>query len=150
MKKFQFPLQKVLEYDTHLQKSESDALSVLKAEYNRLEKKRSDMMEEYELAKKRYQVECENGQTASQCVAAGLYIKDQRQQISKINEQIREQMRKIEKQRERLVAVTQDKTMIEKLKERSQDSYRLSERKSEELYISELISNQSAKTGNGL
>lgn len=148
MKRFQFPLQKVLEYDTHLQKNESDALSLLQAEYNRLEKKRSDMLVEYDLAKKRYQAECEGGQSASRAVATGMYITDQRQQINKISEQMREQMRKIDKQRERLVAVTQDKTMIEKLKERSREAYRVTERKSEELYIEELVSNQAAKIGN--
>ncbi len=148
MKKFQFPLAKVLEYDTHLQKNESDALSLLQAEYNRLEKKRNDMLAEYDLAKKRYQAECESGQSASRAVAAGMYITDQRQQINKVSEQMREQLRKIDKQRERLVAVTQDKTMIEKLKERSQEAYRITERKSDELYIAELVSNQAAKVGN--
>jgi len=147
VKRFQFPLQKVLEYDTHLQKNESDALSLLQAEYNRLEKKRSDMLAQYDLAKKRYQAECESGQSASCAAAAGVYITDQRQQINKVSEQMREQMRKIDKQRERLVAVTQDKTMIEKLKERSQEAYRVTERKSEELYIAELVSNQAAKAG---
>ena len=147
MKRFQFPLQKVLEYDTHLQKNEADALSLLQAEYNRLEKKRSGMLVEYDLAKKRYQAECENGQTASSCAAVGMYIADQRQAINKVSEQMREQMRKIDKQRERVVAVTQDKTMIEKLKEKSQEAYRVAERKSDELYIAELVSNQTAKTG---
>ncbi len=146
MKKFHFPLQKVLEYDTHLQKNEADALSLLLAEYNRMEKKRDDMLLDYEQAKRKYQTECENGLSASQCVASGMYIKDQRQLITKMEEQLREQMKRVDKQRERLVAVTQDKTMIEKLKERSREAYLASERKSSELYIEELVSNQAAKT----
>jgi hypothetical protein len=54
VKKFQFPLQKVLEYDTHIQKNESDILAALMAEYERLEKKRDEMQAVYNEAKRIY------------------------------------------------------------------------------------------------
>jgi flagellar export protein FliJ len=147
VKKFQFPLQKVLEYDTHIQKNESDILAALMAEYERLEKKRDEMRADYNEAKRLYQRDCENGQSASRTAAAGMYITDQRQQLLKIGEQMREHMRRIDRQRERLLAVTQDKTMIEKLKEHAKDNYLKQERKSDEMFIAEFISNQVAKTG---
>ena len=147
MKKFLFPLQKVLEYDTHIQKSEADALSLLQAEYLRLNKVRDAMQADYDEAKRRYQMDCERGQNASRAVAAGMYITDQHRQIERISEQMREQMRRIDKQRERLVAITQDKTMIEKLKERARGNYLAAERKSEELFISEFVSNKAAQPG---
>ncbi len=147
MKKFQFPLQKVLEYDTHMQKNEADALSVLQAEYARLERKRDDMQADYDVAKRRYQADCEQGQSASRAVVTGLFITDQRQQIAKINDQIKEQMRRIEKQRERLVAITKDKTMIEKLKEQARLKYLAAQRKSDEQFIAEIVTNQTAQAG---
>ena len=145
MKKFQFPLQKVLEYDTHMQKSEADTLALMVAEYVRLEKKRDAMLADYNEAKRQYQAECEKGQSASRAAIAGMYITDQRQQLLKIGEQMREQMRRIDKQRERLLAITQDKTMIEKLKEHAKQDYRAEELKSEELFITEFVSNQVAR-----
>jgi flagellar export protein FliJ len=147
VKKFLFPLQKVLEYDTHIQKNESDILAALMAEFERLEKKRDGMQEAYNDAKRLYQRDCENGQSASRAAAAGMYITDQRQQLKKIGEQMREQMRRIDKQRERLLAITQDKTMIEKLKEHAMENYLKQERKNDELFIAEFISNQVAKAG---
>ena len=95
MKKFQFPLQKVLEYDTHIQKNESDILAAFMAEYERLEKKRDEMQAVYNEAKQLYQRDCEKGQSVSRAAAAGMYIADQRQQLKKIGEQMREQMRRI-------------------------------------------------------
>ncbi len=147
MKKFQFPLQKVLEYDTHMQKNEADALSLLLAEYARLEKKRDAMHKDYSVAKQQYQMDCEKGQSASRTAAAGMYIADQSQQLKRIGEQMREQMRRIDKQRERLLKVTKDKTMIEKLKERAKADYQADERKSDEMFIAEFVSNQVAKAG---
>ena len=147
MKKFQFPLQKVLEYDTHMQRNEADALGLLLAEYARLEKKRDAMRREYDEAKRRYQMDCESGQSASRTAAAGLYIADQRQQLKRIAEQMREQMRRIDRQRERLLEITQDKTMIEKLKEHAKADYQAAERKSDEMFIAEFVSNQIAKAG---
>ena len=147
MKKFQFPLQKVLEYDTHIQKNEADALSLLLAEYARLETRRDAMQADYNEAKRRYQRDCESGQSASRTAAAGMYITDQRQQLKKIGEQMREQMRRIDRQRERLLAVTQDKTMIEKLKEHAKADYQVAERKNDELFVAEFVSNQVAKAG---
>ncbi len=147
MKKFQFPLQKVLEYDTHIQKNEADVLAALQAEYARLTKKRDAMQADYDQAKRRYQSECEIGQSVSRTAVLGMYIADQRLQIKKITEQMREQMRRIDKQRERVVAITQDKTMIEKLKERATEDYQAAERRSDELYVAEFVSNQVAKAG---
>ncbi len=145
MKKFRFPLQKVLEYDTHMQKSEADTLALMVAEYVRLEKRRDAMLADYNEAKRQYQAECEKGQSASRAAVAGMYITDQRQQLIKIGEQMREQMRRIDKQRERLLAITQDKTMIEKLKEHAKQDYRAEELKIEELFITEFVSNQVAR-----
>jgi flagellar export protein FliJ len=147
VKKFQFPLQKVLEYDTHIQKNESDILAALMAEYERLEKKRDEMRADYNEAKRLYQRDCESGLSASRTAAAGMYITDQRQQLIKIGEQMREHMRRIDRQRERLLAITQDKTMIEKLKEHAKEKYLAQERKNDELFIAEFISNQVAKAG---
>jgi flagellar FliJ protein len=148
MKKFSFPLQKVLEYDTHLQKNEADALRLLQAEYRKLEMKRDQMQADYDLAKGIYQSDCVKGQSASQIKVTGMYIADQHKQIEKIGVQMKEQMRRIELQRERLVAVTQNKTMIEKLKEHAKTRYQASERKSDELFIEEFVSNQALKAGN--
>lgn len=144
MKRFQFPLQKVLEYDRHLQDIEAEALSVLMAEYRRMELKRDAMRADYLKAVTRYEADCRDGQPASRAAVTGLYIADQRLQIKKLAVKMNEQMSRIEKQREKLVAITQDKTMLEKLKERSLSNYNAAQRKSEELFIAELVTNRAS------
>lgn len=145
MKKFTFPLQKVLEYDTHIQKSETDMLNALQAEYMQLNEKREGMLFQYEQAKHQYQESCEEGQNVRKCAAIGTYIMDQRQQILKITTQMREQMKRIDMQRDRLIAITKDKEIIEKLKTHSHESYLVAERKSDELFIEEFVSNMAVQ-----
>lgn len=147
MKRFQFPLQKVLEYDKHLQDIEAEALSALMAEYRRMELKRDALKTDYLKAIARYEADCRNGQTVSRAAVTGLFIADQRLQIRRLTVKMNEQMSRIEKQREKLVAITQDKTMLEKLKERSYSNYLVAERKGEELLIAELVSNRAAYPG---
>lgn len=146
MKRFQFPLQKVLEYDARVEKNESDILHALQAEYLRLTEKRDQMQAAYDRATEQYQRDCVKGQTASKAVLTGAYINDQHQQILKVLQQMREQMARIDRQREKLLAATQDKTMLEKLKGKAWESYLAAERKSDELFISELVSNRAAQT----
>ena len=146
MKRFQFPLQKVLEYDTRVEKNESDILHALQAEYLRLTEKRDEMQAAYDRATEQYQRDCARGQTASRAVLTGAYINDQHQQILVVLQQMREQMARIDKQRERLIAATQDKTMLEKLKGKAWETYLAAERKSDELFIAELVSNRAAQS----
>ncbi len=146
MKRYEFGLQKVLDYDKFIQKNEADAMNTLQAEYLDMKAKHDALTSEYLELKRQYQEDCENGQNAGKAAATGRYIMEVAQKLVRSRAQLQEQMSRIEIQREKLVAVTQDKEMIEKLRAHSWETYRAAERKSDELFIEEFLSNKAAQT----
>jgi flagellar FliJ protein len=146
MKRYEFGLQKVLDYDKFIQKNEADAMNIMQAEYLDMKEKHDALASEYLELKRQYQEDCENGQNAGKAAATGRYIMEVAQKLVRSRAQLQEQMSRIEIQREKLVAVTQDKEMIEKLRTHSWESYQAAERKNDELFIEEFLSNKAAQT----
>lgn len=146
MKRYEFGLQKVLDYDRFIQKNEADAMSILQAEYLEMKAKHDALASEYLELKRQYQEDCENGQNAGKAAATGRYIMEVAQKLVKSRAQLQDQSNRIEAQREKLIAVTQDKEMIEKLRAHSWESYLAAERKSDELFIEDFLSNKAAQT----
>jgi flagellar FliJ protein len=145
MKRYEFGLQKVLDYDKFIQKNEADAMNIMQAEYLDMKEKHDALASEYLELKRQYQEDCENGQNAGKAAATGRYIMEVAQRLVKSRALLQEQVNRIEVQREKLVAVTQDKEIIEKLRAHSWESYRAAERKSDELFIEEFLSNKAAQ-----
>lgn len=145
MKRYEFGLQKVLEYDRFIQKNEADAMNILQAEYLEMKERHDAMAAEYLDLKRQYQEDCEHGQNAGKAAATGRYIMEVSQKLVKSRAQLQNQMNRIEQQREKLIAVTQDKEMIEKLRTHSWENYLATERKSDELFIEEFLSNKAAQ-----
>lgn len=140
MKKFSFPLQKVLEYNTHIQKKEKDSLAFMRAEYFELENQMVLLIQKHELNKQKYlngSVQGINAFTASSML---LYIKEIEKQIDHLRKIMTEKQNQIDLQTEKLIRVTQDKMTVEKLKENKLEKYKTVERKSEENSIEEFIS----------
>ena len=144
MKRYEFGLQRVLDYDRFIQKNEADAMSLLQAEYLEMKQRHDALTGEYLELKRQYQLDCENGQNAGRAAATGRYIMEVSQRLVQSRAQLIEQSNRIEAQREKLVAVTQDKEMIEKLRAHSWESYLAAERKSNELFIEDFLSNKAA------
>lgn len=144
MKRFNFGLQKVLDYERFIQKNEADAMSLLQAEYLEMKQRHDALANEYLDLKRRYQEDCEKGQNAARAAAIGRYIMEVSQKLVQSRAQLIEQANRIEAQREKLVAVTQDKEMIEKLRTHSWENYLAAVRKSDELFIEEFLSNKAA------
>ncbi len=144
MKRYEFGLQKVLDYDRFIQKNEADAMSMLQAEYLEMKQRHDALTGEYLELKRQYQLDCENGQNAGRAAATGRYMMEVSQKLVQSRAQLIEQANRIEAQREKLVAVTQDKEMIEKLRAHSWESHLAAERKSNELFIEEFLSNKAA------
>jgi flagellar FliJ protein len=136
----------VLDYDKFIQKNEADAMNILQAEYLDMKAKHDALSSEYLELKRQYQEDCENGQNAGKAAATGRYIMEVAQKLVRSQALLQDQMSRLEVQREKLVSVTQDKEMIEKLRAHSWESYRAAERKSDELFIEEFLSNKAAQT----
>jgi flagellar export protein FliJ len=145
MKKFKFPLQKVLDYDTHMQNREMDKLSSMRNKCAELEKEKLYLVRQYEQTKSKYLKSCEEGISIKKAAALRLYMEEQKEQIEVLNARIEEQKRLIEQQLEILLEVTKDKMTIEKLKEGSLLQYNAVRSKHEEVLIDEFIANKSIR-----
>jgi flagellar FliJ protein len=110
-----------------------------------MKEKHDQLSGEYLELKRQYQEDCEHGQNAGKAAATGRYIMEVAQKLVKSRAQLQEQLKRVEAQREKLVAVTQDKEIMEKLRAHSWDNYRAAERKSDELFIEEFLSNKAAQ-----
>ncbi len=146
MKRYEFGLQKVLEYDRFVQKGEADVMNLLQAEYLEMKMRHDSLASEYLELKRQYQEDCESGQNAGKAAATGRYIMEVSQRLVKSRAQLKEQADRVEVQRQKLLSVTQDKEMIEKLRAHSWESYLAAERKSDELFIEDFLSNKAAQT----
>jgi flagellar FliJ protein len=140
MKKFHFPLQKVLEYNTHIQKKEKDLLAQMHAEYKELEAELYSLLQKYESNKMNYLESCEMGTSIINASMLLRYLSEIDNQIKLMRQKMQEAQELINIQTEKLVEVTKDKTKVEKLRESKYSKYQFAERKSEELFIEEFVS----------
>lgn len=145
MKKFNFSLQKVLEYNTHIQKKEKDILSKMRAEYNDLEQQLHLIQVRYEYEKQNYISVCQKGTSIKNATLILNYIKDLQNQIRLQKKKMIEKQIQIDAQTEKLIEVSKDKTTVEKLRESKYQKYKFEERKSEERFIEEFIANTASK-----
>lgn len=139
MKRFSFSLQKVLEYNTHIQKTEKDRLSFLHSEFEDLKAKRENLLWECETQKNLYNLRAQKGIPASEGAIrlnhiGGIYVR-----IQHCEGEMREKKRQIEKQVEYLVQVTKEKTKVEKLKKCKLNHFEKEKQKSEEKLMDELL-----------
>ncbi len=140
MKKFHFPLQKVLEYNTHIQKKEKDILARMHMEYKELEVQLYMLLQKYERNKINYLESCEMGTSIINATVLLRYLNELDEQIKLMRLKMQEAQELINIQTQKLVEVTKDKAKVEKLKENKFIKYQFLERKSDELFIEELVS----------
>jgi flagellar biosynthesis chaperone FliJ len=70
---------------------------------------------------------------------------DLAREIDRSRAELARQAERVEAQRKRLIAATQEKEITEKLRERSWADYQAAERKSEESFIEEYLANRTAQ-----
>ena len=144
MKKFQFPLQKILEYKIHVQKKEKDTLKAMQLEYNLLEEHMKELKKSYEQYKNEYLSKASKGMPVRELVMLCTYITEIQKKIKALQAEMEEAKEKIDRQIDVLLAVTREKTTIEKLKEQKLFEYSEEERKKEEKFIDELVANSAS------
>lgn len=140
MKKFKFSLQKVLEYNTHIQKREKDILSALKAEFNELERQLELLKEKLEFSRADFLTSSFRGIRASEAVSKQNYIKELDRLILLQNKKIKDKQVQIDRQTEKLIEISKEKVTVEKLRDAKYEKYKAAERKSDEHFIEEFVS----------
>lgn len=146
MKRYRFGLQKVLDYNAHIQRSEAEVMERLQAEHRAMQARNDALAQSFRSESLRFQRDCAAGQTAGQAAATGRYLRDLTQEIDRGRAELAQQAQRVEAQRQRLLAVTQDKEIIEKLRERSRAEYLVAERKADEQFIEEFLANRTAQS----
>ena len=144
MKKFHFPLQKVLEYKEHVQDQEKNTLATMQLEHQKLCDRKRQMEAEYERCKREYLSLCDAGTHAVDVRVRGIYLAELSKQIEQMIIAIEHSQRRLEAQREVLLAVTKEKTSLEKLRGKYLQEYEAQQRKEDERFIGEFVANTSA------
>ena len=144
MKKFDFPLQKVLEYKVHLQKQEQNILGQLQYEYNQMLAQMNGLLAEFERCKDEYLQKSQEGASAKSICLLGGYLRELQNKILELNKRLFEKAEQIEHQRAKLLNVTKEKTSLEKLRDKSYDNYQFLARKEDERFIDEFVSSTAA------
>jgi flagellar FliJ protein len=148
MKKFNFSMQKVLEYNGHIQNQEKNILKEMQINYHKLCKEMDELLQKYEAIKVDYQNKCEAGIVINEIIIIKSYTKGIQTKINEQSKQIETVKIEIEQQIQKIVDITRDKTSMEKLREKHLEIYKTIERKEEEIFINEFIVNSVSSQSN--
>lgn len=141
MKKFNFTLQKVLDYKQNLQTDEKNKLAVMRRKYNEMEEQLSLLKSKTEKIGREYLEQCNNGMKAGGIQPMLTYIDTLQEQIKAQMKKMQDYWVEIDKQVDVLKLINRDIKTLEKLKEKSFEAYRKDQSKAEELFIEEFVIN---------
>ena len=142
MKKFNFPLEKVLRFRTSLLDEEKNKLAELRRDVIETENKIDDcrrQMAESDLELKESAVK---GTTIQRIQILNFQIDNARKMIEELEKQLKKQQLLVERQLGVVLEATKDVNGLERLKEKQREEYNEAVRKEDDLTISELVSSQ--------
>jgi flagellar FliJ protein len=141
MKKFNFPLDTVLNYkDQVLENLKTEHARIL-ADIAQQEKRIEELMEKSQIAAVRYREDTQCGVTVNIMREYERYITFIQQRIVAEQGVLLKIKKKEEQKRSEVIEAKKDKASIDKLKEKKLDQYNKDVLKSEELFIEEFVSN---------
>ncbi|MDK2968854.1 flagellar export protein FliJ [Lacrimispora sp.] len=141
MKKFNFPLDTVLNYkDQVLENLKTEHAQIL-AGIAQQEKRIEELMEKSRLAAVRYREDTLCGVTVNIMREYERYITFVQQRIVSEQGVLLKMKKKEEQKRTEVIEAKKEKASIDKLKEKKMDQYNKDMLKSEELFIEEFVSN---------
>lgn len=149
MKKFQFSLQKLMDFRQQELDRQKNILSALQAEKRQIEESRELLVvkvtEQSEQLDRVYRL----GSTASDIAMRKRYIVTLQQEIHLREQQAIEKQREIEEQLSVVVEATKEVKTLEKLEEKQLEEYKNAANKENELFIEEFVSAQSIRAASG-
>lgn len=141
MKKFEFSMQKILEYKTHLEDKEKTILAQMHSQCKKMYHEIDKIQKKYDDFKKMYAQLCERGITISEMAINRIHLDEMIQQIKQMLLQLREFEQEIDKQRNLVIDISKDKSSMGKLKDRQYDLYKEKQRNETELFIDSFVAN---------
>lgn len=145
MKKFQFSLQKLMDFRQQELDRQKNILSALQAEKRRIEESRellvTKVTEQSEQLDRVYRL----GSTASDIAMRKRYIVTLQQEIHLREQQSMDKQQEIEEQLSVVVEATKEVKTLEKLEEKQLEEYKHAAGKENELFIEEFVSSQTVR-----
>lgn len=140
MKKFTFSLQKMYDYKKQILESEKNMLMSFRREKNELELRMQQLADKLDEIRVASNSEMSRGTTASKLMFYSMQMEGIKREQTQTKYQINLAEMKIEKQRRKVVALSQDVSGLEKLEEQQRAEYNHLLAKESENSIEEFIS----------
>lgn len=140
MKKFEFSLQKLLDFREQELDRQKNALAMLQADLKRLEEARELLIEKVAEQSEQLERIFTLGATANDIAMRKRYIVTLQQEIHIKEQQEIQKKQEIENQLGVVVEATKDVRTLEKLEEKQLDEYKAASQKENELFIEEFVS----------
>ena len=142
MKKFIFPLEKVLRFRTSLLEEEKNQLALLRQELHRIEDEIEDNERQLLESDLKMKEIAAKGTSILELNAMHFKIENTRKYIEGLKFSHRAQQKKVDKQLAVVLEATKDVNGLERLKEKQRAEYDEAAAKEENLIISELVSSK--------
>lgn len=147
MKKFQFTLQKLMDFREQELDRQKNTLSALRGELVKIEEATAELRRKVYAESAALERVCAEGAQAYEISMRKRYIVTLQQEIHQKEAQAIQKKAEIEAQLGVVVEATKDVKTLEKLEEKQLEEYKALETKENEQFIEEFVSNASARGG---
>ncbi len=148
MKKFQFSLQKLMDFREQELDRQKNSLSMLQADLRHIQEARELLLDKVDEQSEQLERVCRLGSSASDIAMRKRYIVTLQQEIHLKEKQALLKQQEIEKQLGVVVEATKDVKTLEKLEEKQLEEYNHQAGKENEQFIEEFVSGQTVRAAN--
>ena len=145
MKKFQFTLQKLMDFRQQELDRQKNTLSVLQAELQRIYEEKDELSRKVEEFSAELEEVCRSGAQAYEISVRKRYIVSLQQEIHARELSAAQKQEEINRQLGVVVEATKDVRTLEKLEEKQLEYYKAASVKENEQFIEEFVSGQSIR-----
>ena len=145
MKRFQFTLQKLMDFRQQELDRQKNSLSALQADLQRMHQEKEELIRRVEQSSEELDVVCRQGAQAYEISVRKRYIVSLQQEIHAHEFSISMKQEEVNKQLGVVVEATKDVRTLEKLEEKQLEEYKAAATKENEQFIQEFVSGQSIR-----
>lgn len=145
MKKFQFTLQKLMDFRQQELDRQKNTLSVLQADLQRIYQEKEELIRRVEESSADLELLCRQGAQAFEISVRKRYIVTLQQEIHEHDASAAVKQQEINRQLGVVVEATKDVRTLEKLEEKQLEEYKAAATKENEQFIEEFVSGQSIR-----
>ncbi len=145
MKKFQFTLQKLMDFRQQELDRQKNTLSALQADLQRIYQEKEELIRQVEQSSEDLEIICRQGAQAFEISVRKRYIVSLQQEIHARDFSAARKQEEINRQLGVVVEATKDVRTLEKLEEKQLEEYKAAATKENEQFIEEFVSGQSIR-----